>query len=61
MTNLESLTKSLAPMGTASFFIFFGASLDLENKTLQKNKKDIVDSGIKLQIKISILNLFYQS
>ena len=45
MTKLESLTKSLAPMGTASFFIFFGAKFQLKNKTCKKNKKDIVDSG----------------
>ncbi len=39
MTKGESLTKSLAPMGTASFFIFFGAKVQLENKTLKKIKK----------------------
>ncbi|MDP9956338.1 hypothetical protein SAMN05421825_1168 [Epilithonimonas hungarica] len=60
MTKRDSLSKSLAPMGTASFFIFLVLSFNWRAKR-EKNKKDIVDSGIKLLIKISILNLFYQS
>ena len=57
MTKRESLTKSLAPMGTASFFIFFWCFAWFGKQNVKKNKKDIVDSGIRLLINCLVLIL----
>jgi len=50
--NFVLQTKSIAPIGTASFFVI--AMGKLFNRSLhfvRNDKKDIVDSGIKLQKK----------